>query len=492
MNSKSQKALGISGAVLALAIGMCFLLEECNNKPVVQEKIEELSADGFDCSDYEFIKEFVGSKNEERSFRKFFDSQGNLDVNKINSLVSAQKNINGFDPLLCALKVAKANRVNIFLENSGSMDGYVRGITEYESALADLFVEARHHYGENNLYVNFVNTDVYPVMIDKNIKNFFSSLEPTKSPYVVGNQSVSELNELFRMILNRTKQDDISIFISDCIYSLDKNRSTLQGLVFQQSLTKSVFLDKSKEFPLSTFVLQMMSNFDGKYYDKDNQVLTLSNEVRPYYIWIVGEDSAVREFLQKKDLTKYKGFKNSYFFTANAGVDLQFEVLGRTAAMGRFAINRKDKSILESIHTPDGNFQFTLAVNYSDYPDAQTVLNKTSYKITPGFEIVNIQAIPENNQPQLLDANEWNSVSKKGYSHIITVRSVERNFPSDFSISFTNALPNWVELSSVDDDTNIRENIDKTFGLKYLLAGINGAYETNGINSPTIKLTLNK
>src|SRR5690606_26518809 len=114
-----------------------------------------------------------------------------------------------FTPSSCFNTIQHINTVNIFLENSGSMDGYVRGITDYEAALADLVVEIQHHYGEDNLSIYFVNTDVYPVKMDSNISDFFSSLEPKKGPYVIGDQSVSELNEIFRMIVGRTGKNDI-------------------------------------------------------------------------------------------------------------------------------------------------------------------------------------------------------------------------------------------------------------------------------------------
>ncbi len=458
----------------------------------MQTKIQELAKDGFNCSDYKALQDYILTNKQERAFKQFMEQGEHVNLKKLNAFIATSSSVSDFNPDDCTVTVSKKIDVNVFLENSGSMDGYVRGITEYEAALADIVVEARHHYGEDNLSINFVNTDVFPVKLDSNISHFFSSLEPKKGPYVVGNQSVSELNELFSKILERTSKNEISIFISDCIYSLDKSRSTLQGLVFQQSLTKAVFLEKSKEFPLSAFVLQMESSFNGKYYDKDNKVVMLSNEKRPYYIWILGEDTAVRDFLDKKDLTKYKGFKNSYFFTGQPNNNLQHEVLARTATKGRFAVNRKDKSIIDHIKLKEPEFQFTLAVDFSNYPDHKTLLNKASYKITPGFEIVNVQKIPENNQPLLVDANDWNTISNKGYSHIVTVRTVEPNFPSDFSLAFINSLPTWIESSNIDDDSNIVEALDKTFGLKYLFAGVQGAYETIGITAATIKLTLNK
>lgn len=467
-------------------------MSSCGN-PIVS-KIKELNIDGkFSCEDLQNVEQYILENQSDRSFKSFVQNLS-IDTLKLNRLLKKELGEDKFNLLICdpeSSQNQKAKHVHLYLENSGSMDGYVNGITDYEAALADLVVEAQHYYGKENLSINFINSEIIPAQI-ADISSFFKSLNPGEKPYNVGNKSVSELNELFKNVLAKTSEDDLSIFISDCIYSLDMSRSTTQGLIFQQSLTKAVFLEKSNEYPISAYVIQMNSSFSGKYFDMNNKVTVLDKIQRPYYIWILGNETVLKDYLIKHNLSKYQGFKNSYYFTNNLNPNLRFELLKSTGLIGRASFNRENNKIIDAIKSKDGKFQFAVATDLSEYPDKKTVLNKDSYKITPGFELVAIEPIPENNQPTLVQHNDWNKIANAGYTHVITINTNDSNFASDFSLSYINGLPKWVESTSTDDDSDIKNNLDKTFGLKYLIKGIQSAYESKGINSSKIELKLNK
>ncbi|MBE8712685.1 hypothetical protein [Sphingobacterium hungaricum] len=486
------------GAILIIIITVsCFYLTCDSSKNPLNEKIKKLTRDKiFDCDDFDQITSYVDSNKTDRKLKRFFRND-TLDLSTLISVIKEDLNEVSVNIEKCVERgvlSAQIESINVFLENSGSMDGYVRGITDYESALSDILVEANHHFGKDRVFVNFINEKIYPAQLN-NINDFFKSLEPQKAPFNVGNRSVSELNELFRLILSSTGTNDISIFVSDCIYSLDKSNSTLNALMFQQNLTKSVFLEKSTEFPFSTYILQLYSPFNGIYYDHLNGRNPLKNTNRPYYIWILGQESLLKQFLAKKDPTEYNGFANSYYLNIAKEANMPFEVLSSTSKIGKNRLNKSDNTILEKVVMKNGVFQFAIAVDLSDYPDKTSILNKMAYKISPGFEIVEIKLVPENNQPQIVNPNEWNKISTSGYSHLLIVKNTEKNFSSKFNLSFVNNLPDWVNQSHTDDDTDILNTLDKTFGLKYLITGVKSAYETlnkGHDNTFSINLTLNK
>lgn len=67
----------------------------------------------------------------------------------------------------------------------------------------------------------------------------------------------------------------------------------------------------------------------------------------------------------------------------------------------------------------------------------------------------------------------------------------------DVRIRLKNALPQWVEQSSSDDDANIAapEFARTTFGFKYIMKGIYESYSKNAEEGPyyfTLKLKLKK
>jgi len=338
-------------AFALMGVIMICTISSCADNPIVS-KIKALSKDeAFSCEDLLEVQEFILENKEDRSFKGYVKNN-TVDSLSLNKLLRKEIGLIEFQKLSCdfdVTKKTKANRVYLYLENSGSMDGYVNGITDYEAALADLVVESQFYYGKDNLFVNFINSEIIPAQIT-DIDSFFRSLNPGDTPYNVGNKSISELNELFKNVL-------------------------------------------------SAFVMQMTSSFTGKYFDKDNKVTLLNNEQRPYYIWILGEENIVKDFLSKHNPSKYRGYKNSYCFTNDLDSKIKFELLKSTGLEGRVSFNRRNNTVIDEILPKNGVFQFAFAVDFSGYPDQKSVLDKSSYKITPGFELIKIEPIPPNNQP---------------------------------------------------------------------------------------------
>ena len=63
-------------------------------------------------------------------------------------------------------------------------------------------------------------------------------------------------------------------------------------------------------------------------------------------------------------------------------------------------------------------------------------------------------------------------------THIMILEIDEIHHHQNVEISLKKAFPNWIALSSTDDDTNRQSGLfgKQTFGLKYLLKGIDEAY----------------
>lgn len=96
-------------------------------------------------------------------------------------------------------------------------------VFNFEVVLSDLVIELNYHYNQKHIKFNFINSELYPIDISK-VDCFFKSLEPGVTPFKLGNQFVSELNQCFENVLASRKQSDVSIFVSDCIYSLETGR----------------------------------------------------------------------------------------------------------------------------------------------------------------------------------------------------------------------------------------------------------------------------
>jgi len=278
------------------------------------------------------------------STKKIYSSffvNGDINENKLKEYLSkvnsSRKNATNLVFFVPEEKIINP-RVNVFLENSGSMFGYMQGTTSFESAVMDFLVDIDYHY-KSNLGFYYINRDTFPQK--KDLVNFVNDLEPDEIKKF-GDVGSSNLNSVFKQILNITNKNDIGIFISDCIYSI-KGDNPIDLLNHERSLTKKAFLDKS-DFKVTTIVIKLISDFNGKYWywddEKQKEIYKKINQKRPFYIWIIGSLPAMKVFYKKVDFEKLKtlkGYDNIYLM-ANADDTKPpfYTILQSTGERGRF------------------------------------------------------------------------------------------------------------------------------------------------------------
>ena len=472
-------------------------LNSCANEPIdeLNKKINIALRSGNEITENERNEFIEYVKENSLNLPEIIGSNDEINQEELTNIILliANKRRNSPEPKIFSPNNNSENEdintiINVFIENSGSMDGYVKGTTEFEAALSDLLVQLQYKYNKEkndnqNLKINFINTKIYPSKVDE-VNNFVETLEPSKAPYKVGNRSVSKLNEILEIILDSTKQNEISILTSDCIYSLDKGKDTEGALEFQKSLTKGAFLEKSKEFNFSTIVLKMNSKFDGYYYDKDNSKTRLSKKERPYYFWIIGKHNLIKTFQEEINLKQLKGFENSYYLSnSQENHHPFFTVLKETNKIGDFKpTDRKAKDLknINEIEYNNGVFQFAVAIDLKGIPVDDAYLKDIRNYIKPdGFSVISVDEIDRSK----LDKNDFTKISKTNATHFITIQFSREYDIQDLKLELSNNIPSWVEESNSIDDRNVENELDKTFGLLYLVQGVSEAYTTQNPNN---------
>ncbi|WP_332021578.1 hypothetical protein, partial [Kaistella sp.] len=221
---------------------------------------------------------------------------------------------------------------------------------------------------------------------------------------ILNNQSnISDLNKTMENVLNSTKGEDVSILVSDFIYSVDNN----QSLAFAGDITKSIFQNASRKISgLSVLLVHLESNFTGNYYDMNNMPTLLNNAKRPYYIMIVGSNQNIERFSQKINIPALKGYKGSYFL-ASESLKPYSEHIYSKDSKGILKTDNTNPNLIIVRRTDNNTVQFSLAVNLQRYPDQQLLLNPQNYNLSNGYELVKIEKIPNNNIPQVVDPNVW-------------------------------------------------------------------------------------
>lgn len=373
--------------------------------------------------------------------------------------------------------------VNVYIENSGSMNGFINKASEFQDAIQKMMVLLKYYYKQSNIKLNYINTAVYPQQVSANkpIEDFAVDMLNPEKFRRVGAVHSTDLNDIVKLVLNGVDENSISILISDCIYSITGTASTKTLLCDCKNKTMGAFLAKTDEYPnLATTIVRLVSNFDGFYWDYQHpsgNIRHSLNCTRPYYMCIIGTEENVSLFNKNICVEKMKGYENKYVLTSSMFLDSEYSALIRTDCRAMFRVNgRSPYRALDRARAHGGVFQFAIGANLSEIPlsDIEKV-NPKSYRITQGnnYKIVSVAKI-DTTQMHFSDKE---IVRNNHLTHEIVVKTEQ---PFDVEIGVLRGIPDWVTSNSSEDDTMIDTDPDewgKTFGLKYFVKGISEAYQ---------------
>lgn len=382
-------------------------------------------------------------------------------------------------------------QVNLYIENSGSMNGYVSGRTQFKDALQNLLVDLKFSYGEENINLFFINDQIHKSPIKADITDFADKLSPNSIK--IGHTGSSNLNEIFQNITSKSEENTISILLSDFIYSI-KGKNTVALLGQQKALTRNVFLTASKNNQnLTTNIYQYLSDFDGFYYDFNDKPHKWK-DLRPYYIAIIGNQPRVASFTDKigDRFKTYSGYKHEYILTEK-DFDMQnYTVLPATLNKGKFKplkhqiVNNQIKGIqTEGLGRNENNFQIAVAVDFNGIPVTdEYITTPSNYEVNEDkFSLIKVGKIANKtvkfNKGEIVSIPPSDLIHlEAGFTHVLVFESIADNFDY-LKFSLKRTTPKWVEESTTTDDTDIdtnNKNSQTTFGLSYLVDGISEAY----------------
>lgn len=386
-----------------------------------------------------------------------------------------------------SVHIQPIQEINVYLENSGSMDGYVKGNTGFEQSIYAYLTELQIGKLVDTLNLNYVNSQVIPLGHD--VETFIHNVEPVDFRKHGGNLGTSDIAIVLDSILKRHDEHDISIFISDCIVSPgSKYASSPQNLnsylLEQRTKIKKSFvqsLERSKG-NLSVVICQLTSSFDGKFYNKVDYPKYYKGN-RPFYIWIIGSTSHIKQMLDKAPLESLKGNGadlDNVCTLVSSSKGFDYRVL-LTPRLGSFDLDRTaPKTTIcdirkESKGQQKGMFMFSVGVNLNQLP-----LDKSYLTDIANYEI--------SNKDYTLSVKE----QKTGHYPYIFNLSSKIASRGKISITLKNRFPQWVEeRTDLLGDDLVKDNAtDKTYGLKYLIEGVYEAFKSRQENYAEFKITI--
>lgn len=372
----------------------------------------------------------------------------------------------------------------VYIENSGSMDGYVNGNTEFKNAVYSLLSDLKNGDNCKDVTLNYINSEVLKFE-KKDISDFIQKLDPKTFKIRGGKRATSDLSKVIETVLEENEIGDVSVFVSDCIFSPGKSEDATQYLINQQIGVKSAFVEMLKKRPSFSMACYMLtSSFEGYYFDRWDNSYKIG-QTRPYYIWLMGDKKDLEVSRLEYVPNSLKSFGASYLLSESSD-NLQYSILN-THKIGSFERNKKNTktSIInckkDTKGKNSGKFSFTIQVNMKDLPlEEDYILNSNNYILSSADYVLSIKK---------------EESKKKTYLFKVDLKEDIPNISAtELKISLLNKLPLWVE--NINDETGEwnEETSTKTFGLKYLLDGVSEAYKKKSGKDTfaVIKVSINK
>jgi len=369
---------------------------------------------------------------------------------------------------------------SVYLENSGSMDGYVRGNTQFEDAIYRMLVDL--NYWADTLSLNYINSQ--PIPYRQDVSQFISDLEPQEFQQRGGNRGNSDLNKILTRVAAQASQGEISVLISDFIFSV-KGGNTEELLNNQKISLYNTFRQQLAQSPFSTYIIKLSSAFTGSYYDKNDRPLSLDGVSRPYYVWVMGPNEALQSLRQQINFSGLDGYQTSYLLSNGKESESPFyTVLSSTLNTGSFRTDRDYASAdyvrgIEKVETgrrgENYQFSFAVAMDLASVPAEESYLTDPYNYQVEGYQLDSVIRVE---QIERVHPRDQALIHGKS-SHVLVVSTEQTNYP-DLSIALLKQTPAWVTNTSSTSDTRIQrseEQQKQTFGLQYLVEGVEEAYE---------------
>lgn len=234
----------------------------------------------------------------------------------------------------------KPSKIKLYVENSGSMDGYMFNGSELKDAVYSYVSGLETHSDTTELY--FVNSGIYNVKAP--LYDVIYAMSPAAFHSSPGNKANTDIADIFKMILMQLEDNGVSILVTDAILDLPSGATAFFRT--KQTQIKSIFENYLKENPnFAIEIFRMSSRFNGKYYFTGGNV-ALSNQPRPYYMFVMGDKqtlSAVNGIVAKSQIQH--GVENYYAYSSYT--EVPFVIM-----------NKKRKSMVGNLRSDYNKNQF--------------------------------------------------------------------------------------------------------------------------------------
>lgn len=377
---------------------------------------------------------------------------------------SRKKNYSTIQPVSNSISDPLKPTFNVYMENSGSMDGYVKGTTQFEQALYNYLTNIKISVEPtitDSLNLYYINREIIPR--GSSLEDFIEKLEPANFRAAGGNRGESDIADVLANVLKNTEGDVVSIMVTDGIFSPGRGRDASEYLINQQIGIKRIFADYIKENKDGAVILyQLSSRFNGIYYNLIDSRIPI-DENRLFYVWVIGskdylktlKDKVKDEYLKERSAENWLNV-----FTAMNGIqEIKYAL---HTSIGKWEKSKSKTSTTITKLKKDkrsGEVKFAINVDFSNLLlDDSYLLNLENYENNSKYDI------------------EVKSSKNSNYTHTLYFTS-DKVSVGQVKVKLKAKKPDWVNETNDDDGTGAAK--DKTYGIKYQVDGVFEAFTIN-------------
>ena len=382
---------------------------------------------------------------------------------------------------------SKIDNLNVYLEISGSMKGYMPKqtgrSTGFQKEMASLF----------SWFVTSVDSkskNFYGIKDDQTTLEFESkddvASKISRADFDFG--KTTTLPDLVEKIIKKNNQEDVSIIVSDFLYS-PPNVLNLEGTLNVR--LREMFL-KRPEMALSVYAFK--SDYSGKFYTVSNKVVeNCCSDKRPYYVWVLGKQSLVEQ-IDKLISEKVKFSEELHIGKKYEKVE--GEILAQSGRNPESLWQRKSNCtniIAEAKYiSEEEKLTYTIGLNLSELPKQHQDLEylKVNLLVRSPNSKSNITKVYTYKEFEPKIAKEDVVLAKK-YTHFVEIETYSVDIPckASLNLELKNSLPTWINDWNTESDETDAERNEKTVLLKRVLSGIQEAHDNETLFSYSYLIT---
>lgn len=371
------------------------------------------------------------------------------------------------DSTALLLANAKIDKINIFIETSGSMAGYMprsTPATEFQKTVPDIL---------SKLNSNFSGKVFIYYMAEHNRPCIRTDLSKVQNDILYGNfnwQGSTYIPTMIDSVNNYLSSSTINILISDFIYSPEKEKGKITAIA------------STAIYSLVTPFNNYSASFICLFSEYRSSICADKNptEKSPYYLFLQGKAENIRviETVIYESISKSNSASKEINFGLNYKMPF-YSVLPYTDNTSNFIANQCEAyqnaylSIQEINLRDTGFVKFWLGMDLNDFPEYSKTKDYLNQNLKVKLnneecEIMDIIKLPSSN------IHEDDKQIAQNCTHIIKIKiSNITECVSVASISLKCTLPTWYNVINEPDSQNNRE---KTFGLEKIISGFEQAY----------------